>query len=76
MFFPEESITENLICSFCNQHYDCPTVLPCGYSICKHHLTDALAVLPCNVQEFTCLLCQEVHDLPKNNIFPENKTML
>ena len=75
MFYPEEAINENLVCPFCEKIFDSPTMLACGDSICKQHLTDIIAILPCNSEHFKCPSCKEDHDLPKNNIFPENKVI-
>lgn len=76
MFYTEKSISENLICPLCEELYDYPSILPCGDSICKHHITDIIAGLPSNAREFKCPLCEEDHDLPKNNSFPVNKMIL
>ena len=75
MFYPEEEINENFICPYCKQLFDCPIVLPCEDTICKHHITDLLATLPFNVQSFECPLCLENHEMPRNCLFVENKVL-
>ena len=76
MFYKEETINDNLKCQICHKKYVSPSMLPCGDSICQHHLTKVISILPSDSKEFKCPLCLEVHDLPKNNSFPENKMIL
>ena len=50
-----------LICEYndCKLIYENPVILPCGHSLCKHHLTN-------NHDKFMCYFCQYEHQMPSN----------
>ena len=59
-----------LVCKFkdCNLIYEKPITLPCGNSLCKHHLDHV-------DQPFVCQFCKEEHQIPQNG-FAINKTII
>ena len=57
---------DDLICSGCNDIFIAPRQLPCNKSLCTSCIT-----LIENPNEFKCILCNQIHQIPKNN-FPTN----
>ena len=58
-----------LICEFsgCKLILENPVTMPCGNTICKHHLKPFE-----KEQNYNCFFCQDQHDVPKNG-FSINK---
>jgi hypothetical protein len=54
------NIAKCLECDLCNLILEKPITLPCGNTLCQHHLeeTDEL--------KFSCMFCLEEHQVPKN----------
>ena len=57
-----------LICEFtgCKLILENPVTMPCGNSICKHHLVGE------SDENYNCFFCQQQHEIPKNG-FAINK---
>ena len=49
-----------LECDFCKLILAKPVILPCGKTLCHHHLEDT------NELMFSCMFCLEEHHIPKN----------
>ena len=60
--------SEDLVCDYdcCKMILESPVTLPCGNTLCKEHLDKFY-------EKFTCFLCNEEHQIPKNG-FVINKT--
>jgi WD40 repeat protein len=56
--------SKDLICKFkdCKLILENPVTLPCGNSICKHHLEQ----FEDQCQKYNCVFCQDEHEIPKN----------
>ena len=51
------NIKEELTCNYCNEIFNIPIALPCGDSICKHHIEE---LTPSNSSnKFKCPLCDK-----------------
>lgn len=61
----EESIT----CKYksCEDYLEEPVVLPCGHSICKHHVEE---VVEKNEKQMKCDICDESFDIPSKGFAP------
>ena len=59
------------ICEYenCKLIFEDPVTLPCGNTLCKHHLAKY-------DQTFQCFFCQEQHKMPENDGFAINKSMV
>ena len=64
--------SNDLICKFqdCKLILKNPITMPCGNSICKHHLKQYEK----SDQKFNCLLCKNEHEIPENR-FNINKEL-
>ena len=51
------NIKEELSCKYCNEIFNNPIALPCGDSICKHHIDELISNRSSNT--FLCPLCNE-----------------
>ena len=51
------NIKEELACKYCNQIFNNPVTLPCGDTICKHHIEELISNNTSN--KFACPLCNE-----------------
>ena len=54
-----------LTCKVCHMYYTNPVLLPCGKSICRHHINDEIGN-DLNKKEYKCELCRMRHDIPEN----------
>jgi hypothetical protein len=52
-----EFVQKTLACSYCGKTIQSPVTLPCGTTICKHHVNQE--------NEFDCLTCNKIHAIPK-----------
>ena len=57
--------SQALICEFtgCKLILDNPVTMPCGNSICKHHLEQ---IEQSDDTKYNCFFCLEQHEIPKN----------
>ena len=62
-------VSDSIKCTQCKEILKLPVVLPCGDSICKHHVDKKNE---CKTIE--CVLCNEVFDIPTNG-FARNKAL-
>ena len=51
------TIKKELTCQYCNQIYKQPITLPCGDSICKHHIEELISNN--SINKFNCPLCNK-----------------
>ena len=63
---------DHLNCKKCKNIYDNPVIIECGETICKKCLIENIEI---NMNEFTCPLCFQIHQMPKNG-FPLNKAFI
>lgn len=47
-----------LNCKVCNKVFDCPVTLPCGDTLCRHHIIDN-AASKATKENFDCSLCYQ-----------------
>lgn len=67
MFYSENDILSELKCPICKDIFDEPKLLECGYAICNQCILSHIETKQTKLtNEFKCLLCSEVHELPKN----------
>ena len=72
-FFEQSDIFEDLICPWCKNRFNIPKNLPCGEVICESCCTLKIEIID---KKFKCPSCNELHDAPKDSIFPTNKIAL
>ena len=60
-----------LFCSFCNNKFDHPILLPCNESICFKHVEE----IESN-KSIDCPICSECHTIPENGFPPDAKREL
>jgi hypothetical protein len=65
LYFDSNQINSKLTCKRCEGRLDEPRLLPCGQNICKYCLA---YIQVKNNREFQCLICQEVHEMPKKGL--------
>lgn len=70
MFFKEEEINEDLICSKCANKFTDPRMLPCGQTYCHPCILDLVETN--NKSEFKCPGCTATHKSVDSNGFPPN----
>ena len=51
------TIKKELTCQYCNEIYKQPIALPCGDSICKHHIEELISNN--SINKFNCPLCNK-----------------
>ena len=56
------------LCQKCNLYMDTPINLPCGYSICKNHVSNKESIF------YNCNLCKSEHFIPQEG-YPINKSV-
>lgn len=61
-----EIIKQLISCKMCENRLVDPIILPCGETICNHHVKDQESDL------FKCVLCSDQHQVPSNG-FAKNK---
>lgn len=55
-------LDEIIKCKTCKRIFNKPVILPCGHSICKHHLDNIKAN---KVKQVFCKSCDSFHDIPE-----------
>jgi hypothetical protein len=70
-----KSTNEILNCQYCQERYDEPKILPCGNTICIRCVNAHLLDKEHMSSEFNCFMCSELHDFPKNKLFPTNQAL-
>lgn len=61
-------INDLIKCISCNEALKLPVVLPCGHSICKHHVE--VEVNKHKRRKIECDSCNETHEIPKKGFAP------
>ena len=51
------TIKKELTCQYCNEIYKQPIALPCGDSICKHHIEELISNN--SINKFNCPVCNK-----------------
>jgi hypothetical protein len=72
MYYESNKVENILLCKQCEGKLDTPKSLPCGETICSH--CESLVKIS-NANNFECLVCNEIHDMPKNGLLT-NKPLL
>jgi chromosome segregation ATPase len=62
-----EFIKNTLACSYCGKTLQSPVTLPCGITICKHHIIE-------EEKQFDCIECDRIHPIPSEG-FQINKKL-
>ena len=62
-------VSDSIKCTQCKETLKFPVVLPCGDSICKHHVDTKN-----DYKTIECVLCNEIFDIPTNG-FVRNKAL-
>jgi hypothetical protein len=70
MFYEEEQLSKKLMCPKCSQRFDEPRMLPCANLICQRCISVIKDSIILNSNKFTCPLCNDHHDFPRNSLFP------
>ena len=63
-----EGADKELTCAICLSRYNNPKLLPCLHSYCKGCLEDLAKKSRGEKKHITCPQCQEIHELPENDI--------
>ena len=74
MFYETSQIDKSLECPICNIKFEVPKLLSCGESVCEHCIQDLLKSNGGN--EFMCPVCGEMHDMPRNRQFTDNRFLM
>ena len=62
-------INEVIICNSCKEKLKAPVFLPCGHSICKHHVEE-MEENNNKRRKIECSNCSETHEIPHNGFVP------
>lgn len=62
-------INQVIICNSCKEKLKSPVFLPCGHSICKHHV-DEVEEISNKRRKIECDNCNETHEIPHNGFVP------
>ena len=62
-------INEVIICNSCKEKLKAPVFLPCGHSICKHHVEE-MEENNNKRRKIECANCSETHEIPHNGFVP------
>ncbi len=65
MYFDSGQVNNFLSCKNCEGRLDKPRILPCGNSICSFCIS---SIHLKENKEFQCLVCNELHEMPKNGL--------
>ena len=60
-------------CQHCNNPYDEPKMLPCGFTICNVCIQTFLIDNGKTSNKYECLMCKEVHQFSNDKTFPINQ---
>ena len=66
-------VNDTITCISCKEKLKAPVILPCGHSICKHHV-DEEEEKSNKRRKIQCKSCNKTHNIPKNGFVP-NKTL-
>jgi len=72
MFYEQTKIDAFLWCGKCNEKFDEPRMLPCGYTVCNSCIKTLVKTTDKKSNRFKCSMCQGSH---KNSEFPVNKSL-
>ena len=73
-----EFLVDDLIkCPQCKEIFKLPVILPCGHSICKHHVDDVINDISNDIENknIECQICQRFHKISESDEFAPNKTI-
>ena len=70
-----EFLVDDVIkCPQCKEVFKSPVNLPCGHSICKHHIDEYL-INDNDRKKIECLVCKQFHQIHESDVLMPNKTI-
>lgn len=70
-----EILVDDVIkCPQCKEVFKSPVNLPCGHSICKHHINEYL-INDNDSNKIECLICKKFHQIHESDVLMPNKTI-